>query len=482
MARTVNQGRYDIAIIGAGFAGSILAHIMATHGRSVALIDAVDHPRFAIGESSTPIADKLLQRLAQKHGIDTLAQLSTYASWQSSHPELACGLKRGFSYYRHVRDERFCLSSSNSLLVAASPNDDVADTHWYRSEVDEFLFDQAASAGVTPLSNHRVTAIDPGDWIKISLNGQIAIEARIAIDASGPSSVMANLLNVPGMAGTLKTNTRSTFAHFVDVASWSQSHWRSDDPFDGDHAAQHHLMADGWMWMLRFNNGITSVGMTTTGPRCPTLGALKEYPQLDALFAKAKQVAPPLPRSPITTRRLQRFYDPIAAPNCWMLPTAAVAIDPLHSTGIAHALAGIDRLADLMLANSPSPKRISAQAVAAEKYAHLVRREAKLLDQMIASTYQAMDDFSRFATACQMYFIAAIRCEEQYQRGDTPEGLFGSDDEAFTKSIQQCVNWLTSNAGSEDVGNAVGGCLHPYNQAGLFHPQSNNRYRYTATK
>ncbi len=35
-----------------------------------------------------------------------------------------------------------------------------------------------------------------------------------------------------------------------------------DDTFDGDDAAQHHVLADGWMWMLRFDCGITSVGIT----------------------------------------------------------------------------------------------------------------------------------------------------------------------------------------------------------------------------
>ena len=44
------------------------------------------------------------------------------------------------------------------------------------------------------------------------------------------------------------------------------------DPFDPDDAAQHHLLGDSWMWALRFNNGITSLGwVSQNSERTPTL-------------------------------------------------------------------------------------------------------------------------------------------------------------------------------------------------------------------
>ena len=55
--------RFDVAIIGSGFSGSLLAWVLASQGRRVIVIDAAKHPRFAIGESSTPIADLLLRAL-----------------------------------------------------------------------------------------------------------------------------------------------------------------------------------------------------------------------------------------------------------------------------------------------------------------------------------------------------------------------------------------------------------------------------------
>ena len=46
-----------IMIIGSGFGGSILAAILAKAGIRVMLVDHQSHPRFAIGESSTPTAN-----------------------------------------------------------------------------------------------------------------------------------------------------------------------------------------------------------------------------------------------------------------------------------------------------------------------------------------------------------------------------------------------------------------------------------------
>ena len=66
------NARFDIAVIGSGFAGSLIAMIARRLGRSVALIERGKHPRFAIGESSTPLANLLLEELAQRYDLPAL--------------------------------------------------------------------------------------------------------------------------------------------------------------------------------------------------------------------------------------------------------------------------------------------------------------------------------------------------------------------------------------------------------------------------
>ena len=92
---------YDIAIVGSGFAGSLLAMIARRLGKSVILLERGKHPRFAIGESTTPLSNLLLEELATRYDLPNLLPLCKWGTWRKSNPELACGLKRGFTFYHH---------------------------------------------------------------------------------------------------------------------------------------------------------------------------------------------------------------------------------------------------------------------------------------------------------------------------------------------------------------------------------------------
>lgn len=465
----------DVTVIGSGFAGSILAWILSRQGLRVALVDAAAHPRFAIGESSTPIADMLLKQLGTKYDLEPLRSLSKWGSWQSKYPKLPCGLKRGFSYYLHRHGQPFqeAFLGESSLLVAASPHDAVADTHWYRPEVDHFLHTQACAAGCADFSRHRVVSIENhGDASLVHCWGttETSIESRWVIDASGRSSVFGKLLPTRELTDQLRTRTHSTFAHYRNVGSWNQllrdqDHDCSLNPFNPDDAAQHHLLAGGWMWMLRFNNGITSVGYTAG---CDTTLDWTGYPSMDQLFRDAKLVAPA--KKPIVTDRLQRLLDPVVNPYRLMLPTAAVTLDPLHSTGIAHGLAGVDRIASLILGKSGS----------LEEYRESVLAEALLLDQLISTAYQCMHQFSRFTAACMLYFAAAIACEERLQAGESLAKLWNADDVDF----QNFVGWACEELkkSPEDPSDQIRLRLAKWNSAGLMNIASQNRYAYTAAQ
>src|SRR5579884_124570 len=101
------RGAYDVAVLGGGFAGCLLALVLKRIGRSVVVLERDSHPRFAIGESSTPLANLALEELARHYDLPRLLPLTEYGSWQRAYPELACGLKRGFSYFRHDEGRPF---------------------------------------------------------------------------------------------------------------------------------------------------------------------------------------------------------------------------------------------------------------------------------------------------------------------------------------------------------------------------------------
>ena len=91
--------RADIAVVGSGFGGTLMAMVAQKKGQSVLLVEKGTHPRFAIGESSTPLANLLLQQIAEQYDLPQLLPFRRWGEWQREYPEIGCGLKRGFSFF-----------------------------------------------------------------------------------------------------------------------------------------------------------------------------------------------------------------------------------------------------------------------------------------------------------------------------------------------------------------------------------------------
>src|SRR5215475_16077589 len=165
--------RCNVAVIGSGFAGSIMARVLTVIGHEVVLIERGTHPRFAIGESSTPLANLSLERLAQRYNLPDCYYLSAHGRWLKHHSDVRRGLKRGFTFYRHHPGQT--LDSSERLLVAASPEDAISDTHWLRADVDHHFVRAAVAAGVDYRDRTDVTP----ELLK-------TLGADFVVDASGP--------------------------------------------------------------------------------------------------------------------------------------------------------------------------------------------------------------------------------------------------------------------------------------------------------
>src|SRR5687767_118476 len=71
---------YDVAIIGAGIAGSSLALILAKQGLRVIVVEKGKHPRFVIGESMVPSTSYGFEYLATKYGVPEFAAIYHYAN------------------------------------------------------------------------------------------------------------------------------------------------------------------------------------------------------------------------------------------------------------------------------------------------------------------------------------------------------------------------------------------------------------------
>src|SRR5207247_8571914 len=76
---------FDIAIVGAGFGGALMAMIARRLDKSVVLLEKGSHPRSAIGESSTALANLILEELSRRWDLPRIRQLAQWGTWQKTY-------------------------------------------------------------------------------------------------------------------------------------------------------------------------------------------------------------------------------------------------------------------------------------------------------------------------------------------------------------------------------------------------------------
>ena len=489
----------DVAIVGGGFGGSLLALVLRRAGLRVALIDRSRQPRFVIGESSTPIANLVLKDLCREYDLPNVAPLAKYGTWQASHPQIVSGIKRGFSYFHHEASQPFVADAKHSteLLVAASSSDQHSDTHWLRQDVDAFLFREAGAVGAVCFEQCEVGEIEPaGQVFNLPLqHGQVKnlpheLRTRFVVDGSGEGQFLAKRMGIEDRTHELRTNSRTVFAHFANVTRWKhyqESHGidTAEHPFDCDHAALHHVFAGGWMWQLRFNDETVSAGFVQDLNRSerPNLSAtdewnswLRRYPSVGEQFANAKIVRPE--GGLRSTGRLQRKL--ARAVGSWwaMLPNTAGFIDALHSTGIAHTLCGIERLARILI-RSLGRDELESQL---REYEHCVLAEVEMIDLLVSGCFAAMGDFQRFATATMLYFTAATSYERARLAsvGEFQSAFLLADDKQWFAVVRQMSDRLREACSLEQFEREMVEAIRPFNVVGLCNSEVRNMYRHSA--
>ncbi len=494
---------YDVVILGSGFGGSLSAAILAKAGWKVAVVDRLRHPRFAIGESSTPSADLILHDLAKRHHLPELLPLARFGSWRETYPHLLCGCKRGFSYFWHGEDGGFQPSADHrqELFVAANASREAADTQWYRPDVDQFFADVARNHSADVFEETEITTIEhpkPHAWtLVLDQRGTIRpLKTEFVIDATAAAGVLMRSMNLKEETASLETNSSAVYGHWQGLPSFQD--WLADNgaatadhPFPCDDSAIHHLFPDGWTWQLRFENGLTSVGSVFSPSISRDCGMTSEQlltrnrPALREMLAAAKPAE--FPGRLFRTGRLQRLWNSGAGCDWAALPATIGFIDPLHSTGIAHTLYGIERLCEILLHQSGEEK-----TRALEEYSAQTIRELRLIDLLVSGCYWGLRDFRLFTTWTMLYFAAAT-CFEKNRLDDPGREagfLLANDAEFGTRvcKLSRSFRELGKPAGRiaegriDEFQEQAKASMAPYNRVGLFAADVANMYRYTAAE
>lgn len=503
---------FDVAVVGSGFAGSLTALIARRLGYSVVLLERGTHPRIVIGESTTPLTNLLLEELCDRYGLETIRAFSKWGTWQRTRPEVACGLKRGFTFYHHSLDGSATgplPDRERQLLVAASPHDGIADTHWFRADFDAFLVQEAQRADVAYFDRVQLDEFAE-DETGATLRGvrilpqlerareAVAFRARFVIDATGPRGFLHRALQLgerplPGMPPT-----QALYSHFRGVGRLaSQMHGGETPPYPVDDAAVHHVFPGGWVWVLQFNNGITSAGVACTDACAAELGfagaeggggedepsrrvrnaaawksLLGRMPAVREQFARAEAIRP--------FARIPRpgFRSAQVAGGRWaLIPSAAGFVDPLLSTGFPLTLLGVQRLAVILEAGLDAPDRAERLAdYAAQTDADLVAAA-----RLVGALYGSMDRFPVFVSLTMLYFAAVSYAEAAHRLGrpELAAGFLLRDDPRFAGEAERLMARAGSVRTPEEAARfaeEVRRAIEPIDVAGLADARRGNWY------
>jgi FADH2 O2-dependent halogenase len=397
---------FDVAIVGAGFGGSLMAMIAHQLGLSVVLLEQGRHPRMTIGESTTPMSNLLLERLSTRYDLPRIAPLAKWGTWQRAYPQIACGLKRGFTFFHR----------EGQLLVAASPHDDIADTHWYRADLDHFLVKEAQRLGVEYRDEARIETLefdeDGATIIGHAGTEAFHLRARLVIDATGPRGFLHRTLRLDQSPLPGLPPTEGLYSHFTGVA---RSETAGDAlPYPVDDAAVHYVFEGGWVWVLRFNNGVTSAGVAATQRVAKELALSEGEPAwqrlLDRVPGLKSQFEGASACQPFRHMPAISFRSSTMAGKRWaMLPSAAGFADPLLSTGFALTLMGIERLAQIL--HSPE------LAARLQVYAQETDDDLLAASRLVGALYATMGDFRAFTAVSLLYFAAVSFAETAHRLG-----------------------------------------------------------------
>lgn len=410
---------YDIAVIGSGFGGSICAITLARLGYQVLLVEKGQLPRFAIGESTTPLTSKKLRFLGRTYGIPEFEQMSTYDSIKSNGLEFTCAPKELFHYFWQEPGQKDAIINGETReIIVQTPE---IDTQLLRAESDLYLVKIACdNYGVTYWDNTNIDKIDfSADAATLYCERKsdlVEVQAKFVVDASGPKSVLTRDLNLamPESEWGIPLRSRAIYTHFVDInrfedVSNAPPEFVARSPEDRGRATQHHCFDGGWVWIIPFDNGVTSVGLNLDMDKYPlnNLTADEEFWQIigqfpiihGMIFGKEQKF--PF----IKTGRIQHRVTQAAGDRWIMLPGAAVGGDAWFSTGLAFTLMCIHRLVDTLHTNVFPQNKF--EKVQFENYQTALFKEWKTSCTMINGIYKSFKHFDVFKHYCFFCFMGA---------------------------------------------------------------------------
>ena len=240
--------------------------------------------------------------------------------------------------------------------------------------------------------------------------------------------------------------------------------------------------------MLRFDSGVTSVGIVQPNERWKNIetqiGArqvwdqwIGKHPTIGQLLAGAN----PVLASPDILRwsnRLSRCRQRAVGDGWVQLPTAYGFVDPLHSSGIAHALSGVQRIAEMLVADGSVDRCTSPRWVA---YDHQLRAEIQWIDLLVGGCYRSLPSFEAFCAFAAWYFVSAIQFERVMACDPScwKDGFLSCGNVDLRTAVLQSYDRINEQSGLANV-KSIRHAIADWNDVGLLDPNSGQRIPHTS--
>lgn len=368
----------DVAIVGAGPAGTTLAWRLARRGLAVVIIEMQDFPRHRIGESLTGTAGALLREM----GLEENMQAFGFP------------VKRGVKVFGPQPSSTFHVPIQDILEDGSR----IENPTWQvrRPEFDDLLLKTAIDAGAQHVSARarRVSYRDDrvsGVELKLACGTTHKLSCHFVADASGFGTFLSS-------AGALGKRHNGDFEKQIAFFAQLDGVQRDAGPTNGNtllyYSKQHH-----WAWHIPLSDTLTSVGIVVpretflkhslTPEAFYDLQLRDLHPELADRTSGAKRVTE-------VWRRANYSYEieDFAGPGFVAIGDSHRFLDPIFSFGVWMGLKEAE-LADDMIARSLADPSQEAQAF--EDFMRASNRAQAVVDTILKTFWTAPLVFLKLA-------------------------------------------------------------------------------------
>lgn len=347
----------DVAIIGGGLAGSLLARHLrrALPGLSVAVFERARETSFKVGESTVEIASHYLSRRLG---------LSTYL-YEQHLP------KNGLRFFFDTPARDASLTAMSELGSHGFPPLPAFQVDRARLEAD--LWDMNKEAGVEMRIGARVGEVELDEsgraprvhrFKAVSEAGETAVRCRWLVDASGRASVIARQKKLRRDSDHPIAAVWGRFTGVADMDDIDAPAWNARVRFTHRVLSTNHFCYPGyWIWFIPIGRGVTSVGVVCEHPHFSD--AMRKPEGFLAFLNQHRAVAdllrPAELMDVLAYRQLAYGTSQYFSPHGWYLTGEAAAFsDPFYSPGSDFIALENDYIVDMIaqeVAGAPQSER-----------------------------------------------------------------------------------------------------------------------------